>query len=415
MIAFGPPRRVDQPLSSAAMTPPLCRHGLAALLLALLVACAPHDETAPAQVEADPEPAPAMKMAAPDRPPADPPATVVSESPDPYQGWEQWCEPQWQDVQCKKTADCLDVDHPSPRSLTCMVPYWARHYEDKPKFCVAGFHRPGEKEDEEARVLELLHQQYFDVSDRCAFDGRPMHEEHWRCQRDPGRLAARALHRYLWMVMIRESGARPWKRHSLPADQKANKSSWATRSKHYGWAVNFTKDGDVKSVRRTANDPNEHYRYRRRWMGLGYYGQNSPLWVRRWDPHAPPEIMCRRVESTEAYLRKARSVIRKWETGQQCAGETYVNTEPTWFDVHRAVSSGKSCPPRTEKAQRRADLSHARLMKRGKQVGLDVDHRVTLASFGRPIPKAGQNERAQELREAIAAKRATSAQPVQVP
>jgi len=46
----------------------------------------------------------------------------------------------------------------------------------------------------------------------------------------------------------------------------------------------------------------------------------------------------------------------------------------------------------------------ANLKRRAKQVGLDIEHKVTLASFGTPIPKEGQNERAAELREAVNAR-----------
>ena len=324
------------------------------------------------------------------------PSPAAVPVPDPYAGWDTWCEPPWVEVSCKTSSDCEGVGHPSPRSLTCMTPYWARNFDGKPKFCVAGYARPGELSYEKEWLRTLLAEQYFEQK-HCKFDGRPIHEESWRCQQDKQRHAAVALHSYLWMVMIRESSSRPWKRHSLSADQKANESAWGTRSEKYGWEVVVDKDENV-TMRRLANNPNEHYRNRRRWMGLGYFGQNSPLWVHRWSVHAPPEILCRRVESVETYLRKARSVVRRWEKGIKCKGEMWVNTEPTWADVHRAVSSGKVCPSDT------GTSSTPSLERRAKQVGLDINHRVTLASFGTPIQKEGQNERASELRGAVNAR-----------
>jgi len=336
-------------------------------------------------------------------PPDTPTATAVTSpepdppSPDPYAGWDTWCEPQWVEVSCQTSADCEGVDHPSPRSLTCMTPYWARKFDDKPKFCVAGYARPGELDYEKEWLRTFLQEQYFEQK-HCKFDGRPIQEESWRCQQDQERHAAVALHRYLWMVMMRESSARPWKRHSLSADERANKSTWGTRSKTYGWDVVVNEKDDNITMKRVASDPNKYYTSRTRWMGLGYFGQNSPLWVHRWSAHAPPEILCRRVESVETYLRKARSVVKRWEKGIKCKGEVFINTEPTWADVHRAVSSGKVCPSST------GSSATANLKRRAKQVGLDIEHKVTLASFGTPIPKEGQNERAAELREAVNAR-----------
>ena len=359
---------------------------------------------APGDVDAKGEAAPSpLHSGPPDLPTATaaPPPAPEPLAPDPYADWQTWCEPQWAEVACETTADCESVDHPSPRSLTCMTPYWARKFEGKPKFCVAGYARPGELAYEKEWLSTFLQEQYFEQK-HCEFDGRPIHEESWRCQQDPKRHAAVALHRYLWMVMMRESSARPWKRHSLAADEKANKSTWATRSKKYGWDVD-TSEGDGRiTMSRVSNDSNKYYGSRRRWMGLGYFGQNSPLWVHRWSVDAPPEILCRRVESVETYLRKARSVLRKWESGVRCNGTKHVNAEPTWADVHRAVSSGKMCPSSS------GTSATANLTKRAGQVGLDINHRVTRASFGTPIPIEGQNERAAELRGLVNAQMADS-------
>lgn len=195
------------------------------------------------------------------------------------------------------------------------------------------------------------------------------------------------LTRFLALVAGRESTWNHTTTHELNYDLEANRASYA-RAKKSGWY-----------------EDNPHFYASYRWSrGYGWYGQNAALSVFDWDPKAPPEILCRRPESTEIYLRKARRSFKKlWSRYRDDVERVYKldNGEEvqvkgvTFYDVHRAVSSGK-LEPEEKIPAKRGFVQRARARK------LDPFETVMWEMLGEPIPRDRQNQVADEIRERIA-------------
>lgn len=307
----------------------------------------------------------------------------------PYSGWGAWCEPVIHES-CKEDTDCIGVEHPSQNKLKCIRPWWSKS-EDY-RVCAAGFSRKSEREWRYNRLREIVRQNYFDESEHCKNDGRPIHKEHWRCQAEWKK--AEKLTKFLWLVYRRETSGRPWKRHRLEADASANKTSWYKQAHRYGWDIDTTKWGDVKKVEKLSDQANPYYPQMNRWKyGLGPYGHNAALFAAVWDVYAPPEILCREVEPTEVYLRRARKVVRDLEGGIDCDGDRkrdYWDKNPTLAVVHRGASGGKLCPKNT--ASRKKHEENFR--KRAERAGLDADEVWTSDMLGKPMDSETQNVQA---------------------
>lgn len=378
-------------------------------------------------------------------------ATVVSS---PYKGWQNWCEPTWYEAECKKEKDCRGKSHPVHRGapFKCLNPWWAE--SDELKICAPGGATKTERRWRHARLRELVSQMYFDEPDHCEWtwemeskpkrpkkfhrrwaDGRQMHHQNWRCQKEWGR--AERLTNFLWVPYRRETTGRPFKRHRLNPDEAANKKAYVREASAYGWTVELAcevegrsvarcpryRSGPMKGKRRvyikdTYPDPeaeqhNPYYGDRHRWeYGLGPVGKNTAYGVQDWDVMAPPEILCLEVPGFEAYLRDARQAVRIYGgKGVDCGdgyqglytgravvrdpitGEPSEINLPSWFDVHRVASAGAWCPKKGKKA-----AEHRRnFRKRMEAGGLNPDSPVTEAMLGRPLERVGQWARAQDV------------------
>lgn len=322
----------------------------------------------------------------------------------PYAGWDTWCEPHTNEVACQQDSDCVGLDHPVGHPLRCLHPWWAKGNKEL-KICAPGYARRSERDWRHNRLREIVRQQYFDETEHCADDDRPIHKQHWRCQRE-WRNAER-LTNFLWIPYKRETTARPWKRHRLNPDKVANEKAWVRQAGRYGWKVETAclngkkrcKGGMrvVKASYPISENANPHYGEMWRWeYGLGGLGQNAALWTGGWDTMAPPEILCREVEQFETYLRRARQAVTDLSNGIDCDGDVkkdYWDKKPTWVVVHRAASGGKICPRNNASRKKFEDA----FRRRAKSAGLDPDEVVTLEMLGKPIKKDTQNERAAEI------------------
>jgi len=286
---------------------------------------------------------------------------------DPYANAEQRCEAPL--AECKQDKDCKDVLHPSGKDLKCVQPHWGTQ-----KVCSPGWSNRVERRWRQDRLAVVVDE----------IGGSP------------------ELSKFLWIVYSRETTGRPWKRHRLSGDIRFANSQWYKQHRKYGWAVAKNKknefawvkpcrdlptgDREDRSVTKCRyTEPSPHFRDRKRWgYGLGPYGQTAAIWTAVWDPQAPPEILCGEVESTETYRRGARRVWKKLAGGVMCSGKLY-KPQPTWEDIHRAVSGGKLCPGKKGSPDFR---------RRAKHWGLDPDQRVTLKMLGEPLPRDEQNVRA---------------------
>lgn len=363
------------------------RFYLAALALILLSCLSGGEPETSAVVVKPPAPAVQASFLASSEPPEPEPlleAPAASEEVDPYEGWEHRCEPYAYDVGCQTTAECEGIRHVAQRPLRCVHPWWSD--DPEVRICAPGYAHGRERKWRYARLRAMIGYQHFGERTHCELDGRPRHKEDWRCQRAMKR--GDLLAQFLWVAYMRETTARPWKRHRLDADVRASKTTWWKQAETYGYRV----EGDHLVA--TSDDANPHYLDRHRWhYGLGPAGQNAPLWVHRWDVQAPPEILCGEVEPFEAYLRKAREVVVQLKQGIRCGSEPYHNRKPTWTDLHHGVSQGSACPHVTAKQRKGLD----RFRKHARKYGLDPDQVVTLKMLGEPIPREGQNETARDI------------------
>lgn len=153
----------------------------------------------------------------------------------------------------------------------------------------------------------------------------------------------------------------------------------------------------MKKVEKISEHANPYYPQMNRWKyGLGPYGHNAALFAAVWDIYAPPEILCREVEPTEVYLRRARKVVRDLEGGIDCDGDRkrdYQDKNPTLAVVHRGASGGKLCPKNT--ASRKKHEENFR--KRAERAGLDADEVWTLDMLGKPMEAKTQNLQAARI------------------
>ena len=415
-------------------TPPHTAFGLPALafLFALVCGCIlGQEESAPSGlgVEEEGEARPAIGVRHEQSAQAmvvapDPQQEIAMATPkDPYAGARSWCEPMEYDRSCREHADCAEIDHVAGRPLRCVRPWWARGTDTR--VCAPGYANTTERAWRRARQRELVAQLYTEEVDVCPnwhwehrpgkkglfvrvfANGLPIHKQHWRCQSAWRR--GEKLSDFLWVPYLRETTARPWKRHRLSPDQRGSQRAWTRKAPSYGWSVDleWVRTGKKKGyyalrgAEPVKNPHNPHYGQMERWhFGLGSYGQSAANAVLTWDRYAPPEILCHEVEATEVYLRKARGAVRIFRgSGVDCDGVRYHGRaikgeteldEPSWMDVHRVASGGKFCPTKSK-------AMGPGFRKRMKSVGLDPDEPVSLSMLGASLPKETQNERAKEV------------------
>lgn len=277
----------------------------------------------------------------------------------PYEGWESWCMA-IEDLPC----DPEDLS-PCPadrtgRSQICVRPWWARGEQT---FVCRPRRLSRAQRKRNRKALEMIVRRLCRPKDGCA---------------------PAPLSKFLAVVAMRESALDNQVTHELNPDREANRAA-LTRALEGGWYEGSPHLSDLS-----------------RWtVGYGWYGMNAPLFVSEWDPHAPPEILCRQVESTEVYLRRARrawkklsTILPRSEDVRLDNGEVVMVRGVTWYDVHRAVSSGKLGRP--------DEISSGRFVRRARRAGLDPFASVSLEGLGLEISRDRQNEVAEQIRRSVA-------------
>lgn len=294
--------------------------------------------------------------------------------PDGYDGAERWC--QAASHPCQTDADCRGSAAVDSAPHRCVTPWWVKasgkNKKDKPtKVCGSPWPTRAERNWREARLAQI-------VEEICS-----------GAECDAGDLTA-----FLSIVATRESTMRPWKAHRLDGDVRANASAWLQRSKRYGHEpviIKTKRSGktfeEIVAIK-FSKDGNRYYSQEDRWQGLGYYGQNSALFVALWDSKAPPEILCHEIESTDTYLKSARSIVRK---------QADLGIEPTYATVHYALGTGDLRPKPS---------SIEKFIAKAKRHGLNAAKRVTTRSFGRELGPTVESRRlaAEILRGKVEAK-----------
>jgi hypothetical protein len=403
------------------------RHALFVLAL-LLVSCTNREPVQEATPRRSVIETTALAMVAP---PSDVPVSDVEQEPkpqepvpDPYADHDSWCEDIFKKpCECpgKDPIVCEEPKEPCPddrtgKSQICVHTKWSRREGSYVYMCDPGWlNRRQQKRQRQAQklIVEELCQTpaWADALGRWGKEHRYGDDPSKLCWHLPGGskelkacrgghyCQADKLAKFLALVAARESTWNNNIAHELERDVKANKGSYR-KAKHRGWYTD-----------------NQHFFDRDRWArGYGWYGQNAALNVFRWDPKAPPEILCREVESTEVYLRNARGSFKKlWNIYGDDAERTYkLDTGEevkvkgvTWYDVHRAIASGKLYPEETittkkwikkkQKWRKVGFVSRAR----SKNIDLDPFETVMWEMLGEAIPRDRQNEIAEEIRQNV--------------
>ena len=333
-----------------------------------------------------------------------------------YEKHETWCE-DIDKMGCEPDGDPCKPDR-TGRAQNCVRPYWAKRAGVQVHVCApAWLNRRERKERHES--LGVI------VESVCREPAWAAELSEWgkenRMGSDPSKLCwrlkggtqalkdckgkhfcqSKKLDSLLSLVASRESSWQNQTTHELNLDKEANRSSY------------------VKARKRQSYPENPHFGDSSRWQrGYGWYGMNASIHVRYWDRKAPPEILCRQVESTEIYLRKARGSFRKlWKMyGDQervfmlDTGKEITVRGVTWYDVHRAASSGKLSVPDVV-------ATKSGFAMRAKSRGLDPFEAVMYEMLGEGIPKEHQADVADEIRRKIdrrigrSSSRASSGQP----
>jgi hypothetical protein len=214
------------------------------------------------------------------------------------------------------------------------------------------------------------------------------------------------------IISIRESNYRPWVRHKLSGDVAAALRSYLTSAHRYGWAVRWNakdrKNEDLSKLEFFPYGPeqNQWFQQPERWMfGLGLGGINISYHLGKFDPMAPPEILCDPVINVMVQITSARNAVRKYgaknyvEIQAVYGGRTYRNKN----GKARAITCINGCPsgitPRKKAAALRGDKG---ITGRCRDKGLNCMKRPNLGT--NYILKSMTREERYEAAEAIRGK-----------
>jgi len=358
---------------------------------------------------------------------------------DPYIGWEKWCESPIK-LRCFKDEDC-EPDR-TGRPTECnkskgalegdsgkCKPIWLNKKRQKIQ-----------KENQRLIVDSICHPPDWWDSERDT-EGKACWRFEWRTAKQCVRkhwCNPEKLHRFLRIPSKREATWDNQTDHSLNKDLIANHRSYRrmyykgdknpyinneqffeglTMGKrgrpifaHNGKSLNYKyckpmDDNDIDpGPGQNSSDRNCNGIPDRWERGYGWYGTNAAIFTFEWDPNAPPEVLCRRVPSTLAVLRKARRAFNKLKNGVDCydaKGRLYqadlmrdgkqerdykkdTFLKPTWWLVHRAVWGGDICPSNDDGIGM-GEWYHKMFNIRAKGVGLDPDEIITLEMLGETV------------------------------
>ena len=186
----------------------------------------------------------------------------------------------------------------------------------------------------------------------------------------------------LSLVALRESSYQQGLVHRLSADLTASYQAWRKMSARY--------EGNPH-----AADPSL-------WQTYGLFGMNANYFTLLWDESADPRVLCDPIVDIILYRRAAERALRKLQAGTvRCKGndgETFdIHVEPTWGNIHRAVSGGKICPSKSEE---RAATMRKYFNNRAARYGIDPDEAVTMKMLGKE-PTRGLDGEAWPTQEAM--------------
>lgn len=339
-------------------------------------------------------------------------AELIEEPPDPYEGWESWCE-ELRPPPCFTDAECSTDKTGQP--TRCVLPFWAKKARRAARAAGEEWKEGSiegqcmtkltyeERDRTVARIDAFVKSQCRVKPAKWYAPGRGMALPSGSCDEE-------ALFALFDAMSGRESSKRKSIVHRIDLDVVAAFNTWKRKAKKYG--------------------DNPHYHASERWRTYGLYGMISAGFIQEWDPGlAPPELVCRQPEQEEMLLRRYRRAWRKQSSGIDCLdaeGNPYspkrlregeqrrdrvIDTVqvPTWSTLHRGAN-GRLCPP----ADKVAIGLDRKFEKRAVVAGLPPYQKVTLSMLGKPLEKDSQNEQAEEIRKSVAAMTVEEAKDVRV-
>ncbi len=196
------------------------------------------------------------------------------------------------------------------------------------------------------------------------------------------------VHRFCRDVKRRVDG-KIVERHECP-DMESSGQAW----------LNYSKGETYKD--------NPFFSNREIWLSYGLFGQNSPIWTKEWDKNADPRVMCDPVINSMTYLNVAKKTAEKLRGNLQCPmydENGYVDAhgfkrsiykkdqqgnyirnsvkgDPTWINIHRAVSGGNICPPWEFDTFEKMRIE--KFSSTARSWGLDPNAKVSPKEFGTP-------------------------------
>lgn len=183
--------------------------------------------------------------------------------------------------------------------------------------------------------------------------------------------------KYFILIGARESMYNASVRHRLPGDVRGAGVSWRRLAHRFGWHLERGGASGI-SLQALSGPRNPYYVDVARWStGLGLGGLNPANAVIKFDPYAPPEILCDPVINVMSQIEIARSAVVKYnarnfyEVQAVYGGRTYKSES----GKRRALSCSRGCPDVSDRLKAKARKFDAKLRIRCESVGMDCYRR----------------------------------------
>ena len=203
--------------------------------------------------------------------------------------------------------------------------------------------------------------------------------------------------KYFVEVSLRESSYRYWVRHKKKGDTSAAVRGWIASANTYGWQVEWPYRSQLRAdlsaivMRPVRSLPNPYYPDVERWLtgGLGLGGLNVGYHLAKFDPMAPPEILCDPVVNVMVQVSIARSAVDRYGAKNLYEVQAIYGGR-IYKDRHgraRPLSCSRGCPkdlqpdnPKHAAQRKRARYGDAKLRKRCLRKKIDCMASPSLGS-----------------------------------
>lgn len=187
--------------------------------------------------------------------------------------------------------------------------------------------------------------------------------------------------KFFQLVSVRESSYRWWVRHKMAGDRASALRSYMSTARRYGWEATWDRkarkaeDTSAIQLEPVGDLQNMYYMDPERFLssGLGLGGLNISYHLARFDPQAPPEILCDPVVNVVVQMAIARSAVQDYGARNFYEIQA-VYAGRTTFDGQgrvRPLSCSRGCPFASPRDVARARKADAATRRRCEGVGMD--------------------------------------------